>query len=117
MVSGDEIQKPLNHVMRFSGEYPSNADGSEILGIKHQSLNNILPSGLTVNYSFSNKPRGGFENFYDKFTSYIRIISAPAFSLDKSAVPTPYNPIEVDEKESVFKYLDSNSSRAGIESI
>jgi len=116
-ISGEEIQKPKNHVMRFSGEYPCHADGSEIAGIKHSALNNKLPSGIKINFSFSNKPQGGFNNFYDKFISYIRIICAPAFSLDNSAIPNSFNPIEVSETESIFKYLDSNSSRAGIESI
>lgn len=116
-LSGNQILKPINHVMKFSGEFPCNIDGTEISGISHGNTNNTLSSGIKVNYSFSNKPSGGFVNFYDKFISYIRIISAPAVSSNPSVTITPYNPIEVDNNETVFKYLDSNSSRAGIDSL
>ena len=72
---------------------------------------------ININFSFSNKPTNGFSNFYDKFTSYIRILTGPAISKDNSITANPFNPIAVKENESVFKYIDSNSSRAGIDSV
>jgi tRNA A37 threonylcarbamoyladenosine dehydratase len=116
-VSGTEVLSPRDHVMKFCGEHPCNKDGSVITGIQHGQTNVSLGNGLTINYTFSNKPNGGFKDFYEKFNSYIRIISAPAISLDESVTSTPFKPIQTDVTESVFKYLDTNSSRANIDLI
>lgn len=115
--SGNNVLPPRNHVIMFSGEFPCNKDGSKITALEHGQPGNTLGNGIKLNYSFSNKPKGGFKNFYDKFLSYIRILSAPAMSLDENATCTPFLPIETFEDESVFNFCDTNSSRANIEFI
>ena len=50
-------------------------------------------------------------------TTYIAIISSPAQSIDPIATPRIYQVSETDEVESVFNYLDTASSRAGINKI
>lgn len=115
--SGNKVLPPRNHVIMFSGEFPCNKDGSKITALEHGRPGNTLGNGVTLNFSFSNKPKGGFKNFYDKFLSYIRILSAPARSIDESVSCTPFTPIKTHENESVFNYFDTNSSRANIEFI
>lgn len=107
--------KPKNHVINFMGEYPCNNDGSTITAIKHSGpLNQPLFDGIVINFSFSNKPPGGYNNYYDKVVRYTEIISAPAKSIDKTATAKTYKVIAGSEDETVFNYIDSNSSRGNI---
>lgn len=50
-------------------------------------------------------------------TRYIEIISAPAQSIDSSLTAKTFKVIESTAEESVFNYLDTNSSRAEINVI
>lgn len=106
--------KPDTHVMGFMGEHPCNKDGSIISAIQHSSPNQQVADGIVMNHTFSNKPPNGYENYYHKVTQYEKIISAPAKSLDKSVTSQTYKVFEWLEDESVFHYIDSNSSRANI---
>jgi tRNA A37 threonylcarbamoyladenosine dehydratase len=109
--------KPNTHVIYFNGEYPCNKDGSIISQIQHASPNQILYEGVTVNYSFSNKPPNGYANYYEKISTYTEIISAPAKSLDNTVTEKTFKVIPDTDSQSVFNYLDTNSSRANINLI
>ena len=50
-------------------------------------------------------------------TRYIEIVSAPAQSLQSGLTARTYKPVQADEAESVFCYVDSASSRAGIAAV
>jgi hypothetical protein len=107
--------KPDNHVISFMGEYPCNSDGSIITAIQHSGQQNSpLFDGIVINFSFSNKPPNGYNNYYDKVSRYTEIISAPAKSIDKTVTAKTFKVIIDAEDESVFNYIDSNSSRANI---
>jgi hypothetical protein len=107
--------KPDNHVISFMGEFPCNNDGSILTAIQHSSqLNQALFDGLVINFSFSNKPPNGYDNYYDKIVRYAEIISAPARSIDKTATAKTFKVIVDRDDENVFNYIDSNSSRANI---
>lgn len=109
--------KPKKHVIFFSGEYPCNKDGTRIEGITHTSKKKVLASGIEVDHSFSNKPPGGYGDYYEKVTTYIKIIGGPAKSLDSNVTEKTFRVIEDHADKSVFRYIDSNSSRAEIVSI
>jgi len=107
--------KPDNHVISFMGEFPCNNDGSILTAIQHSSqLNQSLFDGLVINFSFSNKPPNGYDNYYDKIERYAEIISAPARSIDKTATAKTFKVIVDRDDENIFNYIDSNSSRANI---
>lgn len=116
-VAGDVTVRPDTHVAHFSGEHPCNKDGTLMVKIQHQSVTSNLGEGLEVHHSFSSKPQGGYENYYDKMVAYIAMISTPAHSLDSSVKPQTFPVIEQAEDESVFRYIDSASSRAGINAV
>ncbi|MEP1152195.1 MAG: ThiF family adenylyltransferase [Balneola sp.] len=116
-LAGDKTVKPKNHVIYFIGDQPCNKDGMPISGIQHNNATRKLVSTITVNRSFSNKPNGGYSDYYDKITRYSDIISAPAISIDPSRTAKVHEVVEVTEEESVFKYIDSNSTRAEIVTI
>jgi hypothetical protein len=113
-LAGEATTKPSTHVTFFAGEYPCNRDGSPIRQLEHQSQQQQLAADLVVHHSFSNKPAGGYVDFYEKVTTYVRIISHPAAALEPSASATTFPAIPASADESIFHYMDTASSRAGI---
>ncbi len=114
ILNNNITMKPDNHVISFMGEHPCNKDGTIITAIQHQNLNQPLFDGLVINQSFSNKPPQGYPDYYQKVTRYAEIISAPAKSIDPTVNARTFKVIEDSEDESVFNYIDTNSSRANI---
>lgn len=114
-LAGYKAVRPSDHVMYFQGEQPCNADGSCISGIVHSNNRIDFGHGIIVDRSFSNKPSQGFNDYYEKFRSYINIIFGPVHLVDPSASPTPHRPIiETNKENSPFVYFDTNASRANI---
>jgi hypothetical protein len=118
-LAGDTTRPPDTHIAYFIGEHPCNVDGTEIAQIKHGSTKTVLGGNLAVDRSFSSKPMNGrayrdYHDYYEKMTTYATILASPAFSLDPTATPKTFAPVAADEDDSVFVYLDTASSRAGI---
>lgn len=114
-LAGDVATTPGSHVAYFAGGYPCLKDGSEISQIRHSSSDQRLADGLLVNHMFSSKPTtGAYKDYYEKITTYVAIISSPAEALDSNATARTFPLIVPTENESVFNYLDTASSRAGI---
>lgn len=117
-LAGDKIIVPPNtHVAYFVGGHPCNKDGSIINLIHHGSGNFPLGDGLVANHSFSNRPDAGYTDYHHKMTRYIEMISAPAQSMDQCVKAQTFRVIEAKPEESVFNYIDTNSSRAEIVAI
>src|SRR6185369_5550677 len=57
VLAGDVTARPDDHVAYFTGEYPCNADGTEIAQIKHSSGERKLAEGVVIQHSFSAKPK------------------------------------------------------------
>jgi tRNA A37 threonylcarbamoyladenosine dehydratase len=112
-VAGDRTAPPGTHVAMWTGEYPCNRDGASIEALRHGESAEKIGPNLQARFSFTNKPASGFPDFYEKMTSYIRVISHPARSLDPSVTAQPHV-AAIEQEESVFRYLDTTSSRAGI---
>lgn len=113
-LNGDVTVKPDTHVIGFTGEHPCNKDGSIITAIQHSNANQQVADGIVMNFTFSNKPPNGYENYYHKVTQYAKIITAPAKAIDNTVTAQTFKVRECSEEESVFLYTDSNSSRANI---
>lgn len=115
-LAGDVTVKPENHVAHFAGEYPCGADGQEIAQIRSQSGRQLLGENVEVDHAFSAKPTvGSYQDYYEKVTTYVAILSGPAQVLDRSATARTFAPIASAEGDpTVFKYLDTASSRAEI---
>lgn len=110
----DITLKPDTHVMGFMGEHPCNKDGSIITAIQHSSPNQQIVDGIVMNFTFSNKPPNGYDDYHHKVTRYVEIITAPAKSIDNTLTAQTFKVLECSPEESVFLYTDSNSSRANI---
>jgi tRNA A37 threonylcarbamoyladenosine dehydratase len=116
-LAGNKTTKPNTHVVFFKGDYPCHKNGAAIEQIRHNSNQQTLTDDLVVNHSFSNKPSKGYMDYYQKMTRYVDIISAPAQSIDSSVTAKTFKVIESEDEESVFNYIDTSSSRAGINVI
>ncbi|NLA16353.1 MAG: ThiF family adenylyltransferase [Bacteroidales bacterium] len=116
-LNNDVTMKPDTHVMGFMGEQPCNKDGSIITAIQHSSPNQQIADGIVMNFTFSNKPQNGYDNYYHKVTQYAKIIATPAQSLDNTVIIQTFKVLECSKEESVFLYTDSNSSRANINQL
>jgi hypothetical protein len=113
-LNNDVTQKPDNHVINFMGEHPCNNDGSIITAIQHGAVNQQLFDGIFQHFSFSNKPAKGYDDYYEKVTQYVKIITAPAKAIDSTLTANTFKVVEDSTEESVFNYTDTNSSRANI---
>ena len=114
LINPSRTAKPNNHVIYFCGEQPCNQDGTFITQIQHGGQGATVAPGVTINFSFSNKPPAGYDDYYHKFTRYSDIISAPAKSLDNTVTERTFRVITDDAQDAVFNYVDTNSSRASI---
>lgn len=117
LVNGTKTGRPDNHVMYFIGENPCDVNGKVITSIQHSNTTARLNQHITVNRSFSNKPKAGYANYYEKVRRYDELISAPAQYLDPSVTSKTFKTIPDVNNETVFEYIDTNSSRANIELI
>jgi hypothetical protein len=116
-LAGDRTVTPHTHVIFFQGEYPCSNEGVPLEQIRHASEKKNIAGDIAIDHSFSNKPSGGYANYYEKITQYIKIISHPAEALDDNVDPRTFKPIETTSEESVFRYVDTASSRAGIQVV
>lgn len=111
---GDTTAQPGTHVMWFT-HIPCSSDGTELTSLIHQQGPFPLAAGVDAACSSSQKAHGqGYANFYDKVIAYAGLVVGHAQALDPAAVATTFRPVMSDEPDSIFNYLDTNSSRAGI---
>jgi hypothetical protein len=122
-VAGETTSMPATHVMYFigaaEGDLPCDQHGQPLIGEPPNNLiNQIGPidlgGGIVASCSFSHKPNPTYQNYYDKVSTYADMLVGYAQAVDQSATAKLGLPIETDEGESIFRYLDSATSRAGI---
>ncbi len=111
-VAGDAVAVPHTHVVFFVGECPCSAEGSTLPGV---SPVNQMVGNLKLSYQISRKPSiRPYPDFHAKMRTYIDILSGPATEIQPgiSAVTRPV--VVPAEGESVFNYLDTAATKAGI---
>lgn len=115
-LASDKTVNPVgDHVIRFIGEHPCDHGGNIITAIQHASQDETLIEGVTTKHSFSSKPPSGqYSDYYEKITTYERILSSHARHIDASAKAQTFEVIDSDDDESTFQYIDTNSSRADV---
>lgn len=116
-VSENRTITPDNHIVYFKGGHPCNKDGCLISQIKHTSNDENLTDNISINHSFSNKPSAGYQDYYEKMTRYIEIISNEAKAIDREVTAKTFGVVISSDTNSVFNYSDNNSSRARIDII
>lgn len=112
-MAGDVTCRPDTHVVYFDGEFPCNADGTQIHQIANSSNYLDLGHGVTAKHTFSSRPSSGYTDYHHKMTTYAAIISAPAAVLQPGVSARTFR-VPDEEEDSVFNYIDTASDRAGI---
>lgn len=118
-LAGESTVPPNEHVVFFVGDPPCDEHGASLPGVS-ANANRALGEELIPNHQISRKPTTGpnpgkYADYYDKIKTYIAIICNPAQAIDRTA--TAYtHPVVVpeDEEDSVFNYLDTAATKAGI---
>jgi hypothetical protein len=117
-LADEKVMQPDDHTIHFAGDHPCNSDGTIMQGIKHVSETKELAEGLVINHTFSAKPPSGrYSDYYDKIVTYIRNLLSEAALIDPTVTAQTGNVVESDDPDSVFHYVDTNSSRAEIDVI
>lgn len=118
-LSGDRTAKPGTHVALWAGDYPCDSKGSQLVNlVNEQNKNEKIREGLVVAYSFSQKPRvEGYLDYHEKMTTYVRMLEGHAHALDSSVTARTFPVVKPDDEQSVFCYLDTASSRAGVSAV
>lgn len=120
-LAGDVTVKPENHVAHFIGEFPCRADGTPITTIGEKGNGRTkLGEGVEIDHTFSAKPMpsGSYENYYDKVTQYVTLLSSYAQKIEQGATAKTFRPVAAGaEEETVFKYIDTASTRAEIGAV
>jgi molybdopterin/thiamine biosynthesis adenylyltransferase len=116
--AGNTTTKPSDHVINFVGDYPCDMHGSEIGQFRHVSTRTELDKGIWSDHSFSSKPKDkdgyrDYIDYYEKMTTYAKIIAGPALAINPELTLTPFKAIASDCEVSAFNYVDTSSSRAG----
>lgn len=115
-LSGTTAAIPSTHVMCFVGGVPRDKNGDAIAGLVNEGVEKWSATpDLTAVCGFSQKkPEGRYTDFYEKVTFYAAMVTGPAQAVDPSVTPHTFKPVQTDEDDGVFLYVDTFSSRAGI---
>jgi hypothetical protein len=105
-----------DHVAFFAGDEPCDEEGKPSPYVVGRDLGQSY-GGVDVNFQLSAKPTKPYRDYHHKMTTYARILSGPAKKRDSSVTARTYPVVVEDEEDTVFNYVDSASSRAGLEAV
>jgi len=106
--------KQDDHQVYFAGSAPYGLNGQPVPNLAGGPITIALSkTDVVVQRSFSNKPKDGFPNFFDKIEHYVRVISGPAIERYK-ATPLTFRVDTEVAAGSVFKFHDTLTSLAEI---
>jgi molybdopterin/thiamine biosynthesis adenylyltransferase len=112
--------KPDDHTAWFKGDTPCNSLGQPLSWIINNSNPQTLFDQFAIQHYFSNKPDGVADfpaDYFVKMTHYIDILVAQARAIEPNADARTGRVIESQAKDSIFRYPDTASVRAGIVAI
>ncbi len=118
-MNGDKTLPPQNHVAFFAGEYPCDHSGNQLSRVVNSAIQKQIDTSLKVDFLLSSKHKDRpYRDYHEKMTRYIEIFSSYAHAIvGEGATARVFPAVRVDEKESVFWYVDTASSRAGITGV
>ena len=115
--NGEATVRPGTHEIRFSGGVPHDHQNQVVAIVNTQSPHDF-GNGLIAVCSMSGKRNGQMPvDYYDKIVNYVGILSTFARNIDPNVSHENYPVRESSPDESVFRYHDSASSRAGISAV
>lgn len=117
-LSGEITTRPSTHVAMFGRGIPCDADGNTLHTVINAIGSQVLADGVTIDVTFSQKPAAGYyTDYYEKMVTYAAILTSEAVRIDPNATAQTYPVVEDTDGDSVFRYTDTASSRAGIQAV
>ncbi len=115
-LAGERTTKPQTHVALWAGSYPCDSKGAQLSTLVNaQNMSEKIREGLVATFSFSQKPRPeGYNDYHEKVATYVKILESHAYAVDPNATAKTFPVIKPEGGQSVFCYMDTASSRAGI---
>jgi len=115
-LSNDRTNRPQDHVAYWTGEHPCHSDGRRITAIHNPSGPQDLGNSIRADFTFSAK--AAYRDYHHKMTTYIGRITGEATKINSEATAQTFPVITAgDDEDSVFKYIDTATSRAGIGAV
>lgn len=112
-MNNDRTLRPENHVVHFNGVYPYDHNGNPLTQMISANPPQVGFAGTSALWMCSTKPACGYyTDYYEKMVSYINILSAPAMLRDSTATAKTFPVHRAAEEDSVFRYVDTASSRS-----
>lgn len=118
-LAGNKTDKPDTHVTYFVGETPCHENLQQIDKIINSAKKQNLGSGISVDFTFSAKPKdngGRYLDYYEKITTYVAILSGPAQVKDNLITAKTFKVVQSQE-DPYFEYIDTATSRASIGAV
>ena len=114
LAGGDITAPPGNHVAYLVGEGPCDASGHP-LGFATPAAQD-LGGGMRTNYQLSARPASGsYRDYEQKVRNYVSLLLGPARAVDPEATAQTFRPVAEPDDASPFLYMDTATSRAGLE--
>lgn len=114
-LAGDVTTPPSTHAAFFAGECPCDQNGTPLSKIVTGSNRQELATGVVVDHSFSAKPPDPYPDYYEKVVRHLLILSGPARAISPGVTAQTFAPVATTaDDDTVFKYVDTASSRAEI---
>jgi ThiF family len=112
-LSGETTVAPRNHAAFFIGECPYDASGNKLSGTSE--VNHAVGKDLIAHFQISKKPTThAYADFHEKMTTYVDILLSQVHAVDPAATAKTRPVVKYEDGESVFKYPDTASTKAGI---
>ena len=106
-------KRPSDHMLNFFGDELPCEHAGQPLDIRVGCGSFVIDKRTALALCSRHKKGGDYVDYYEKMTSYISYIMAPALKVDASVTARNYKP-PIDETEaSVFTYGDSATPRNG----
>jgi len=108
---------PGRHEVWVVGDVPHDHQGNKISIIADENRLDY-GNGLVACCRLSGKPGGQMPvDYYQKISNYVDVLGRYARAIDPTATHTNYPTRRASADESVFRYLDSATSRAGLSAV
>lgn len=111
------VVKPTDHVAHFAGVQPCDRNGHS-LGSWASPSRKEFGDGVVTSFQLSQKPKSGaYDDCYHKMTTYVSLLLRHARAIDPEATARTHRVARLAKEDSIFKYCDTATTRAGIASI
>lgn len=113
-MAGDVTLPPTRHLVRWSGEIPQTASGGSLPGLR---VSHRRQFGQQTLRELCHKPHDReFKDYHELVTAYVNVMGREAVLIDpKCTARTGGGIAREDNAASPFRYIDTASSRAGVE--